>query len=194
MTAIGRRRYCSSLAALSTAQTQAGWPGRPLAGLTPVEFEEFRLGLDDFLEVEAAEEGLGPAFNGTSCAACHNVPAVGGGGVMAELRAGRRNARRRVRDVRLDRRDALSPVLGPRRTAASRCSRRMRPCSRDAFRSRSSAPGSSKPFPTRRCGASRIRTIATATASAGARRSSSMSPPAIAASAASAGRRSTPRC
>lgn len=80
------------LAALSTAQTQTGLPGRPLAGLTPAEFEEFRLGLDDFLEVESAEEGLGPAFNGTSCAACHNVPTVGGGGVMAELRAGRRNA------------------------------------------------------------------------------------------------------
>ncbi len=80
------------LAALSTAQTQSGPLGHPLAGLTPVEFEEFRLGLDDFLEVEAADEGLGPAFNGTSCAACHNVPSIGGGGVMAELRAGRRNA------------------------------------------------------------------------------------------------------
>jgi CxxC motif-containing protein (DUF1111 family) len=65
---------------------------RPLAGLTPTEFEEFRLGMDDFLEVEFSEEGLGPAFNGTSCAACHNVPAIGGGGVMAELRAGRTNA------------------------------------------------------------------------------------------------------
>jgi CxxC motif-containing protein (DUF1111 family) len=84
------------LVAALSAQTQAPLPpsaaGRPLAGLTPVEFEEFRLGLDDFLEVENSEEGLGPAFNGTSCAACHNVPAIGGGGVMAELRAGRRNA------------------------------------------------------------------------------------------------------
>jgi CxxC motif-containing protein (DUF1111 family) len=80
------------LASLASAQTQGGPAGRPLPGLTPVEFEEFRLGLDDFLEVESAEEGLGPAFNGTSCAACHNVPAVGGGGVMAELRAGRTNA------------------------------------------------------------------------------------------------------
>jgi CxxC motif-containing protein (DUF1111 family) len=81
------------LAALSHAQTPVP-PGlaQPLAGLTPAEFEEFRLGLDDFLEVEFSEEGLGPAFNGTSCAACHNVPAIGGGGVMAELRAGRRNA------------------------------------------------------------------------------------------------------
>jgi CxxC motif-containing protein (DUF1111 family) len=80
------------LAALSTAQTQDSPAGRPLPGITPVEFEEFRLGLEDFLEVETSEEGLGPAFNGTSCAACHNVPAVGGGGVIAEVRAGRRNA------------------------------------------------------------------------------------------------------
>jgi CxxC motif-containing protein (DUF1111 family) len=70
-------------------QTQ---PGDPLPGLTPTEFSEFRLGLDDFLEVETAEEGLGPAFNGTSCAVCHNVPAVGGGGVLLETRAGYRDA------------------------------------------------------------------------------------------------------
>jgi len=80
------------LAGLSTAQTPPPPLAQPLAGLTPAEFEEFRLGLDDFLEVEASDEGLGPAFNGTSCAACHNVPVIGGGGVMAELRAGRRNA------------------------------------------------------------------------------------------------------
>jgi CxxC motif-containing protein (DUF1111 family) len=79
--------------ALLTAQTQPVQPGQPLPGINPVEFEEFRLGLDDFLEVEASEEGLGPAFNATSCAACHNVPAIGGAGTIAELRAGRRNAR-----------------------------------------------------------------------------------------------------
>ena len=67
-------------------------PGEPLPGLTPREFEEFRLGLDDFTEVETAEEGLGPAFNGTSCAVCHSVPAIGGGGFMAEARAGYRDA------------------------------------------------------------------------------------------------------
>ena len=65
--------------------------GGPLPGITPVEFSEFRLGLDDFTEVEAAEEGLGPAFNGTSCAACHNVPVIGGGGIILELRAGYRD-------------------------------------------------------------------------------------------------------
>jgi CxxC motif-containing protein (DUF1111 family) len=75
-----------------TAQLRSPAPGEPLAGITPVEFEEFRLGLDDFLEVETPEEGLGPAFNGTSCAACHNVPAIGGAGTIAEMRAGRRDA------------------------------------------------------------------------------------------------------
>ena len=78
--------------AILSAQLRAPAPGQPLPGLTPHEFEEFRLGLDDFLEVETAEEGLGPAFNGTSCAACHNVPAIGGAGTIAEMRAGRRDA------------------------------------------------------------------------------------------------------
>lgn len=74
-------------AAAPTAQTPAA-PGDPLTGLTPVEFELFTLGLDDFLEVEDAEEGLGPAYNGTSCGGCHNVPAIGGISPVAELRAG----------------------------------------------------------------------------------------------------------
>ena len=64
-------------------------PGGPLPGVTPVEFELFRLGLEDFLEVEDAEEGLGPAYNGTSCAGCHSVPAVGGISPIAGVRAGR---------------------------------------------------------------------------------------------------------
>ena len=75
------------------ASQSPGTPGGALAGITPVEFEEFRMGLADFLEVEEAEEGLGPAFNGTSCAVCHSIPAVGGTGTIAEVRAGRRNAR-----------------------------------------------------------------------------------------------------
>lgn len=71
---------------------QAVVPGHPLPGITPQEFTLFRLGLDDFLEVETAEEGLGPAFNGASCAVCHNVPAIGGGGLILETRAGYRAA------------------------------------------------------------------------------------------------------
>jgi CxxC motif-containing protein (DUF1111 family) len=78
--------------AMVTTQSP-GTPGSALPGISPVEFEEFRIGLEDFLEVEEAEEGLGPAFNGTSCAGCHSIPAVGGTGTIAEVRAGRHNAR-----------------------------------------------------------------------------------------------------
>jgi CxxC motif-containing protein (DUF1111 family) len=81
-----------ALAVYGRVHTQGIVPGAPLAGITPAEFSEFRLGLDDFTEVETAEEGLGPAFNGASCAVCHNLPAIGGGGVILELRAGYRNA------------------------------------------------------------------------------------------------------
>jgi CxxC motif-containing protein (DUF1111 family) len=77
------------MAVAITAQT-GPVAGGPLAGLSPADFDEFRLGLEDFLEVETADEGLGPAFNGTSCAVCHNVPVVGGGGIISELRAATR--------------------------------------------------------------------------------------------------------
>ena len=73
------------------AQDRPPGAGGPLPDLTPREFSEFRLGLDDFLEVETAEEGLGPAFNATSCAVCHNIPAIGGGGLILEVRAGYRD-------------------------------------------------------------------------------------------------------
>jgi len=76
----------------ATGQSQTAQSlGGPLPDITATEFSEFRLGLDDFTEVETAEEGLGPAYNGTSCAVCHNVPAIGGGGVILELRAGYRD-------------------------------------------------------------------------------------------------------
>ncbi|HZC24640.1 MAG TPA: di-heme oxidoredictase family protein, partial [Candidatus Binatia bacterium] len=41
--------------------------------------------------VESADDGLGPMFNGTSCAQCHNLPTVGGTGTMVETRAGYRD-------------------------------------------------------------------------------------------------------
>src|SRR5262245_30144508 len=67
--------FATTVALVAQGPTQLG---APLGGLTPREFELFRLGLEDFLEVEEPEEGLGPSFNGGSCAACHNSPAVGG--------------------------------------------------------------------------------------------------------------------
>lgn len=66
-------------------------PGSPLPGLSAQELELFRTGLDDFSEVETAADGLGPAFNGTSCAVCHSVPAIGGITAMTEVRAGHRD-------------------------------------------------------------------------------------------------------
>jgi CxxC motif-containing protein (DUF1111 family) len=76
---------------LLVAQARETRPGDPLPGVSAAEFEEFRLGQEDFLEVETAEEGLGPAFNATSCAVCHSVPAVGGISAIAEVRAGHRS-------------------------------------------------------------------------------------------------------
>jgi CxxC motif-containing protein (DUF1111 family) len=78
--------------AMLVAQVRVPVPGDALPGITPVEFQEFRLGLDDFLEVETSDEGLGPAFNATSCAVCHSVPAVGGTSAIAEVRAGKRGS------------------------------------------------------------------------------------------------------
>lgn len=74
-------------------------PGDALPGVTPREFEEFTLGGEDFREVEEAGDGLGPLFNGTGCAMCHNVPAIGGGSPMTELRVGARNADGSFREI-----------------------------------------------------------------------------------------------
>ena len=98
------RAIVVSFAALMTAWTLALFtapvagqsaalrPGDPLPGITPREFDAFRTGLGAFTGVETVDEGLGPAFNGTSCGMCHSVPAIGGVSPMAELRAGHRDA------------------------------------------------------------------------------------------------------
>ncbi len=86
-------------AAELSGRQRAPEPGDPLPGITAQEFEAFRLGLEDFLEVEDAEEGLGPAFNGPSCAGCHNVPAVGGVGSVSEVRAAFRAENGEIRDL-----------------------------------------------------------------------------------------------
>jgi CxxC motif-containing protein (DUF1111 family) len=65
----------------------------PLPGLIEPQLSDFRLGLAEFTEVETIEDGLGPVFNGKSCAECHAVPSVGGSepnvGVARETRIGR---------------------------------------------------------------------------------------------------------
>jgi CxxC motif-containing protein (DUF1111 family) len=81
------------------AQSGAAKFGDPMPGLLPAEFERFRIGLDDFVEVESAEEGLGPAFNAGSCAVCHNVPAIGGVSLVSEVRAAHRDEQGQVRPL-----------------------------------------------------------------------------------------------
>ena len=65
----------------------------PLPGLTPAQLVDFNAGLDEFEEVDTVEEGLGPVFNGKSCAECHAVPSTGGSepnvGVARETRISR---------------------------------------------------------------------------------------------------------
>ncbi len=77
--------------ALSGEGPRQALPGDPLPGLTGMELELFRLGREDFLEVETPEDGLGPVFNGSSCAFCHGAPAVGGSSTLTEIRAGYRD-------------------------------------------------------------------------------------------------------
>src|SRR5215831_15897447 len=66
----------------------------PLDGLTAAQRAAFDAGLEEFEAKETPEEGLGPVFNGASCAECHAVPSVGGSepnlGVARETRIGRR--------------------------------------------------------------------------------------------------------
>jgi CxxC motif-containing protein (DUF1111 family) len=74
---------------------QAQKLAKPLPGVLPGSDEEkaFFAGCDEFMEVETIEDGLGPVFNGKSCAECHAVPSVGGvepnQGVARETRIGR---------------------------------------------------------------------------------------------------------
>src|SRR5579864_994090 len=67
-------------------------PGDPLPGITSGETRSFLQGQVAFMKVLEPEDGLGPAFNGTSCAGCHNTPTVGGTGTVTVLRAGLRDA------------------------------------------------------------------------------------------------------
>ncbi len=77
--------------ALVTAQLHAQTPqpkaGRPLNGLTGTEAARWQAGRQDFTRVMTVQDGLGPIFNQTSCASCHNNP-VGGPGSITVTRFG----------------------------------------------------------------------------------------------------------
>src|SRR5256885_3798248 len=58
----------------------AGFTGRPLLMLTGVQRQQFEAGRVVFSTQFTPATGLGPLFNAVSCASCHEVPVVGGGG------------------------------------------------------------------------------------------------------------------
>ncbi len=77
----------ASFAASLHAQSPQPKMGAPLSGLTPTELTRFNNGRADFTRVIQVNEGLGPIFNQTSCASCHNNP-IGGPGSIKVFRFG----------------------------------------------------------------------------------------------------------
>ena len=61
----------------------------PLPGLGAQDLAAFEDGLEEFADIETPERGLGPVFNGTSCAECHNRPTIGGSSARFVTRFGR---------------------------------------------------------------------------------------------------------
>lgn len=61
----------------------------PYDGLEAVDEDRFDEGLDEFADIEDAARGLGPVFNGESCAECHNHPTIGGSSDLFVTRFGR---------------------------------------------------------------------------------------------------------
>ena len=59
--------------------------GDPLPGLSSADLVAFKDGQNTFAEQEDKADGLGPVFNGVSCAQCHTKGAVGGAGIDLQL-------------------------------------------------------------------------------------------------------------
>lgn len=55
--------------------------GQALPGLTDTQEAAFKEGLSAFSNTETRADGLGPIFNGTTCAECHKAGAIGGAGI-----------------------------------------------------------------------------------------------------------------
>ncbi|HSD27356.1 MAG TPA: di-heme oxidoredictase family protein [Vicinamibacteria bacterium] len=76
---------CVVGAAVATGCTKPPNPGDPLRGLTREERASFDAGRQVFGRVFTPATGLGPLFNSTSCAECHEDPAPGGPGDEVEV-------------------------------------------------------------------------------------------------------------
>ena len=88
MHALGLATLMTLPMAASLAGAPGGKFGDPIGGLSPDELQRFSDGRAAFEQVEGVADGLGPVFNGTSCAGCHNVGATGGGSATVETRFG----------------------------------------------------------------------------------------------------------
>jgi CxxC motif-containing protein (DUF1111 family) len=86
-------------------QPQPGFLGDALAGLSAAQLALFTGGRGEFEAVETVEGGLGPIFNGSSCAGCHSAGGVGGASANTVTRFGR------VVNGRFDPLDALGGSL-----------------------------------------------------------------------------------
>lgn len=71
----------TSSSALPPLQQRAG---EAIAGLTPNERALFEIGKVEYSTPFSASEGLGPAFNATNCASCHESPIGGWGGTTVQ--------------------------------------------------------------------------------------------------------------
>jgi autotransporter-associated beta strand protein len=62
--------------------------GDPVPGLTATLTSNFNTGAGTFAQVETIATGLGPIYNNSSCANCHNFPSTGGSGTDLLTRFG----------------------------------------------------------------------------------------------------------
>ena len=83
--------FGSAVAALALLMMGGDSPprfGDPLRGLTSTDLARFRAGKTVFEHEFSPLEGLGPVFNNTACAKCHDQCAAGGGSDTLETRYG----------------------------------------------------------------------------------------------------------
>ncbi len=71
--------------AQSAAEAPAGFDGQTNGAISQTEMDA---AAGVFSEIDTPEKGLGPMYNGVSCAECHQNMAVGGGAQAQVLRAG----------------------------------------------------------------------------------------------------------
>ena len=81
--------------AQSAAEAPAGFDGQTNGAMSQTDMNS---AAGVFSEVDTAEKGLGPMYNGTSCAECHQNMAVGGGAQAQVLRAGHTSRGEHSRD------------------------------------------------------------------------------------------------